>query len=159
MLSVIARVGVFMEDLDYRILAKGMLGKSMLASGFGAFRNIVKYVCLKRDKFFAEVNSRGTSQECPECGAEVKKDLSIRIHNCSSCNFTTDRDVASGQVIRNRGITLISTGGQLGTETVCAVDLPGTEVTLSRQLGSNPKGSNQKNQGVTLGCPAPSGRG
>ena len=136
---------VFFEDLDYRILAKGMLGKSMLDAGFGQFRNIVKYECLKRDKFFCEVNARGTSQECPECAAEVKKDLSVRVHLCPNCNYTTDRDVASGQVIRNRGITLISTGGQSGTETVCAVDLPGSEVTQVRQLGSNPKGNNQKN--------------
>ena len=130
---------VFMEDLDYRTLAKGMSGKSMLDAGFGAFRNIVKYVCWKRDKFFAEVNSRGTSQECPECGEEVKKNLSVRVHLCSSCKYQTDRDVASGQVIRNRGITLISTGGQPGTETVCAVDLPGVEVTQSRQKAKSSK--------------------
>jgi len=50
-----------------------MLGKYMLDGGFGQFRSIVKYVCWKLGKFFAEVNSRGTSQECPECGAIVKK--------------------------------------------------------------------------------------
>ena len=138
---------VFMEDLDYRILAKGMLGKSMLDAGFGAFRNIVKYVCWKRDKFFREVNSRGTSQECPECGGEVRKDLSVRVHLCPSCGYTTDRDVASGQVIRNRGITLISTGGQPGTETVCAVDLPGTKETLSRQKAKTRRGATRKTKG------------
>jgi len=31
---------VFMEDLDYRISAKGMLGKQMLDAGFGQFRTI-----------------------------------------------------------------------------------------------------------------------
>ena len=138
---------VFMEDLDYRILAKGMLGKSMLDAGFGAFRNIVKYVCWKRDKFFREVNSRGTSQECPECDGEVRKDLSVRVHLCPSCGYTTDRDVASGQVIRNRGITLISTGGQPGTETVCAVDLPGTKETLSRQKAKTRRGATRKTKG------------
>ena len=136
---------VFLEDLDYRTLAKGMLGLSMLDAGFGAFRSIVKYVCWKRGSFFAEVNSRGTSQECPTCGTTVKKDLSVRVHLCPNCKYQTDRDVASGQVIRNRGITLISTGGQLGIESVCAVDLLGTKVTQSRQLGSIPKGNNQKN--------------
>ena len=136
---------VFFEDLDYRILSKGMLGKSMLDAGFGQFRNIVKYVCAKRDKFFAEVNSRGTSQECPECGADVKKNLSDRVHLCPDCKYQTDRDVASGQVIR-RGRTLSSTGGQPGLESVCAADLPGTGVTQSRQLGSNlQKRKNQKN--------------
>ncbi len=68
---------VFMEDLDYRISAKGMFGKHMLDAGFGQLRNIVKYVCWKRGKFFAEVDARGTSQECPECGVEVKKVLAM----------------------------------------------------------------------------------
>ena len=138
---------VFTEDLDYRILAKGMLGKSMLDAGFGAFRNIVKYVCWKRGSFFALVNSRGTSQECPECGAEVKKDLSVRVHLCLNCKYQTDRDIASGQVIRNRGITLISTGGQPGTETVCAVDLPGSEVTQVRQKAKTRRGATRKIKG------------
>ncbi|EAW35235.1 putative transposase [Lyngbya sp. PCC 8106] len=73
---------VFMEDLDYRIMAKGMFGKQTLDAAFGQFRAIVKYVCWKRGKFFAQVDARGTSQECPECGGEVKKDLSVRIHDC-----------------------------------------------------------------------------
>jgi putative transposase len=97
---------VFMEDLDYRTSAKGMFGKDMLDAAFGQFRTIVKYVCWKRGKFFAEVDARGTSQECPECGGEVKKDLSVRIHDCPHCGYKTDRDVAAGQNIRNRGIRL-----------------------------------------------------
>ena len=139
---------VFMENLDYRILAKGMLGKSMLDAGFGAFRSIVKYVCWKRGSYFTEVNSRLTSQECPECGETVPKNLSVRVHKCPSCNFTTDRDVASGQVIRNRGIALISTGGQPGIESVCADVLLGIEATQSRQV-SKPRttGKTRKSKG------------
>jgi putative transposase len=123
---------VFMEDLDYRVSAKGMLGKHMLDAAFGRFRTIVKYVCWKRGKFFSEVDARGTSQLCPECGGEVKKDLSVRVHNCPHCGYTTDRDVAAGQNIRNRGIALISTVGQTGIESACAVGLPGTDESLSR---------------------------
>lgn len=135
---------VFMEDLDYTVMAKGMFGKQMLGGGFGAFRTIVKYVCWKRDKFFGAVNARGTSQECPECGATVKKDLSVRVHSCPECGFTTDRDVASGLVIRNRGIKLISTDGQSGIESVCAVDLPGAEETKPRQVAKTRKGKTRK---------------
>ena len=135
---------VFMEDLDYTTLAKGMLGKHMLDAGFGQFRGIVKYVCWKRDKFFAQVNARGTSLECPSCGAAVKKDLSVRIHCCSECKYTTDRDVASGQVIRNRGVALISTDGQSGIESAYAVDLPGTEETKSRSKAKTRKGVTRK---------------
>jgi putative transposase len=81
---------VFMEDLDYRTSAKGMFGKHMLDAAFGQFRTIVKHVCWKRGKFFAQVDARGTSQECPECGGEVKKDLKVRVHDCPHCGYRTD---------------------------------------------------------------------
>jgi putative transposase len=123
---------VFMEDLDYRMSAKGMLGKHMLDAGFGQFRNLVKHVCWKRGKFFGVVDACGTSQECPECGGEVKKDLSTRIHVCPHCNYITDRDVASSQVIRNRGVASISTAGHAGIESACAAGLSGTKDTSSR---------------------------
>ncbi len=130
---------VFMEDLDYRTSAKGMFGKHMLDAAFGQFRTIVKYVCCKRGKFFSEVDARGTSQLCPECGGEVKKDLSVRVHSCPHCGYTTDRDVAAGQNIKNRGIALISTVGQTGMETACAVGLPGTDESLSRSEAKSRK--------------------
>ncbi len=135
---------VFMEDLDYRTSAKGMFGKHMLDAAFGQFRAIVKYVCWKRGKFFGEVAASGTSQQCPECGGEVKKDLSVRIHDCPHCGYKTDRDVAAGQNIRNRGISLISTVGQTGIKSACADDLPGIEVTQSRQVSQSRKGKTRK---------------
>lgn len=135
---------VFMEDLDYRTLAKGMLGKQMLDAGLGQFRTITKYVCWKRGKFFGEVNARGTSIECPECGVFVRKDLSVRVHHCHACNYITDRDVASGQVIRNRGIELISTGGQPGIQNAYADGLPGVGETQSRSKSKPRKGVTRK---------------
>jgi len=135
---------VFMEGLDYRTSAKGMFGKHMLDAAFGQFRTIVKYVCWKRGKFFGVVNARGTSQQCPECGGEVRKDLSVRVHSCPSCGYTTDRDVAAGQNIRNRGIPLISTPGLGGMETACADDLPGTGKNQSRQVSKSRQGKTRK---------------
>ena len=135
---------VFMEDLDYRISAKAMFGKHMLDAAFGQFRTIVKYVCWKRGKFFGEVDARGTSQLCPECGGEVKKDLSVRVHDCRHCGYQTDRDIAAGQNIRNRGIELISTVGQTGTETACADDLPGAGKNQSRQVSKSRRGATRK---------------
>ncbi|NET66539.1 MAG: transposase [Moorea sp. SIO1G6] len=135
---------IFMEDLDYQTSAKGMLGKYMLDAGFGQFRTIVKYVCWKRGKFFGEVDARRTSQQCPECGGQVKKDLSVRVHNCPDCGYKTDRDVASGQVIKNRGIQLISTDGQSGIEIACAVGLPGVGATQSRSEAKPHKGATRK---------------
>lgn len=94
----------FFEDIDFRIMAKGFLGKHTLDAGLGQFREIVKQVCFKRGKFFGEVDHRGSSQECPDCGATVRKELKDRVHDCSSCGSKKPRDVASGQVLRNRGV-------------------------------------------------------
>jgi putative transposase len=148
---------VFMEDLDYRTTASSMLGKHMLGAGFGQFRNIVKYVCWKRGKFFGVVPARGTDQECPECGGRdglncttgkywlgkqyqtrPYKDLSARVYKCPHCKYITDRVVASSQVIRNRGIALISTAGLAGIESACAVGLPGMKETPSRSEAKPP---------------------
>jgi putative transposase len=137
---------VFMEDLDYRTSAKGMFGKHMLDAAFGQFRSLVKYVCWKRGKFFGEVDARGTSQECPECGCEVRKDLSVRVHNCINCGFHTDRDVAASSNIRNRGIKLMSTAGLAGKETACADDLPGVGENQSRQVSKPCKGKTRKSK-------------
>jgi putative transposase len=58
------------------------------------------------------VDKNYTSQQCPECGTHTgKKQLNQRIHSCPVCFYTTSRDVAAAQVIRNRGLELISASG------------------------------------------------
>jgi putative transposase len=101
-----------MEDIDFRIMAKGMLGKHTLDASFGQFRSILKWVAWVRGKFFALVDHKGTSKECPKCKAEWSNDLKIRHHICNQCGYEGNRDVASAQVICNRGIE--STQGLLG---------------------------------------------
>lgn len=118
---------IFVEDLDFRIMAKGMLGKHTLDAGLGQFTNqILPWVCFKRDVYYGKVDARGTSQECPDCGSEVRKDLSTRIHHCHICGSTKPRDVAAGQVICSRG--------QRQIENACGDDLAGAEVTQSSQV-------------------------
>ncbi|OLT62148.1 transposase [Moorena bouillonii PNG] len=95
---------IFVEDIDYRVMAKGFLGKHSLDASFGQFRELLKWVCWKRGKFFATVDHRGTSKQCPNCGAEWDNNLSIRWHTCKECSYSNNRDVASAEVIRNRGI-------------------------------------------------------
>jgi putative transposase len=40
-----------------------------------------------------------------------KKELDVRVHSCSECGYTQDRDVAASEVIRNRGLELIAAVG------------------------------------------------
>ncbi|MEQ9552634.1 MAG: transposase [Coleofasciculus sp. G3-WIS-01] len=95
---------IFVEDIDFRIMAKGFLGKHTIDAGFGQFRSILKFVGNKRGVFVGEVDHRGTSQTCPNCRVEVRKELSDRIHYCPECRYEVDRDIASAQEICNRGI-------------------------------------------------------
>ncbi|MEB3292510.1 MAG: transposase [Synechococcales bacterium] len=118
---------VFVEDLDFRILAKGMLSKHTLDAGLGQFVNqILPWVCWKRDVYYGKVDARGTSQTCPDCEAAVRKDLSVRLHHCPECGSTKPRDIAAAQVV--------STRGQRGMETACGVEVTGASVTVSSQL-------------------------
>jgi putative transposase len=115
---------MFVEDLDFRIMAKGMLGKHTLDAGLGQFTNqILPWVCFKRNVFYGKVDAYGTSQECPDCGASVKKDLSVRMSQCLECGSTKPRDIAAAQVICTRG--------QRGIENACGADLAGVAVTSS----------------------------
>jgi len=43
------------------------------------------------------------------CG---KKSLSQRVHQCSDCGYTTDRDVAAAQVVKKRGISTVGSTGK-----------------------------------------------
>ncbi|MBD2410792.1 transposase [Nostoc calcicola FACHB-389] len=99
---------VFVEDLNLVGLSRGMLGKHCLDAGFGQFFNILEQTCFKRGVYFQKVDSRKTSQICPNCSVETgKKELSERTHVCSNCGYTTDRDVAAAQVVLVRGLAAV----------------------------------------------------
>lgn len=117
---------IFVEDLDFRVMAKGFLGKHTLDAGLGQFVNqVLPWVCFKRGVFYGKVDAYGTSQECPDCGAKVKKDLSVRVSHCHECGSIKPRDIAAAQVINARG--------QWASQMVCGWDLPGAETTQARQ--------------------------
>ncbi len=115
---------IFVEDINFVSWQRGMLSKSSADAGFGQFINILSWVCWKRDAYFAKVDKNGTSQTCPNCGTHTgKKELEMRIHSCPSCGYTTTRDVAAAQEIRNRGINAV---GQTVAENVCGLDATGS---------------------------------
>ena len=126
---------IFVEDLDFRTWAKGMLGKHTLDAGFGQFFNILAWVCWKRGVYFGKVDYRYTSQICPNCEAHTgKKDLYERIHKCPECNFEINRDVAAAQVICQRGITAV---GQIVEKNDCRDGLTGIGDNLVKNLRSS----------------------
>lgn len=141
---------IFAEELNLKALAKGMLGKHCLDAGWGQFLTTLEWVAWKQGVFFFKVPAAESSQECPECATAVKKDLSIRVHHCPECGYETDRDVASGQVIRNRGLAAvghIAKGARCGGSPRCG---DSREACGAESVGVALK---QENSGAIQGSP------
>jgi putative transposase len=82
---------------------KAELNRSILDVGMGMFRKALEYKLAEAGGVFIEVPTQKVkpSQTCPNCGHQQKKELSERVHQCSSCGYTADRDVAAAQVMLN----------------------------------------------------------
>jgi len=102
---------IFVEDLNCRGLARGMLRRDCVDAAFGQFLNLLEWVALKEGVYVERIDPSGTSQTCPECGATVAKDLSTREHNCPECGYRVHRDHAAAEVVLQRGLSAISTRG------------------------------------------------
>ncbi|MBD2580055.1 RNA-guided endonuclease TnpB family protein [Oscillatoria sp. FACHB-1406] len=99
---------IFAEDLNLKALGRSALRKACLDAAWGSFLNILSHVCWKRGVYFAKVDARETSQVCPNCGTNCgKKPLAQRVHHCDSCGYTTNRDVAAAQVVKERGLNAV----------------------------------------------------
>ncbi len=130
---------IFVEDIDFRVWAKGMFSKHTLDAGFGQFLSILKFVCWKRGVYFDKVDKNYTSQVCPQCDAYTgKKELKDRVHVCPECGYTTHRDVAAAQIVRNRGRSGV---GRIldNKEIACGDGLAGTGNRLVKSLRSRKK--------------------
>ena len=57
-----------------------------------------------------KVEPEGTTQECAECGVEVKKELWVREHSCPTCGFETDRDENAAYNVLQRGLSELGVG-------------------------------------------------
>jgi putative transposase len=79
------------------------LNRSLLDVGIGNILSLIKYKLDECQGVFVEVPTVkvAPSQTCPNCGHKKKKELSERVHQCSNCGYTCDRDVAAAQVMLN----------------------------------------------------------
>ena len=140
---------IFVEDINFVSWQRGMLSKSSADAGFGRFVNILEWVCWKTDTYFAKVDKKGTSQTCPNCGTHTgKKTLDIRFHSCPECGYTTTRDLAAAQEIRNRGLKAV---GQVVSENVCGDGLAGASghASLAKNLRSRKSKSRDLESPIT----------
>ena len=100
------------EDLRIKNLVKNhCLARSINDAGWYQFRKWLEYFGVKFGRATVAVNPAYTSQVCSNCGAIVKKSLSMRTHVCE-CGLVMDRD-------RNAAVNILklalSTVGHTGT--------------------------------------------
>ena len=67
---------IFVEDLDFRMMAKGFLGKHTLDAGLGQFVNqILPWVCFKRDVYYGKVGRLRHLSGVPRLWGQSKEGL------------------------------------------------------------------------------------
>jgi putative transposase len=105
------------------------LNRNMLDVGIGMLKSAIKYKVIEAGGEYIEIPTQKVkpSQTCPSCGYQQEKQLSDRIHNCSNCDYTADRDVAAAQVMVNwalynsavLGTSIVKRGVSVTTSTHC----------------------------------------
>lgn len=84
---------VAIEDLKVRNMVKNHhLAKSISDASWTLFRQWLEYFGKVFDVPVIAVAPHYTSQNCSNCGQEVKKSLSTRTHKCPHCGYLDDRD-------------------------------------------------------------------
>jgi putative transposase len=84
---------VAIEDLKVRNMVKNHhLSKSISDASWTLFRQWLEYFGKVFDVPVIAVAPHYTSQNCSNCGHEVKKSLSTRTHKCPHCGYLDDRD-------------------------------------------------------------------
>jgi putative transposase len=81
------------------MLANHRLSLSAADAGLGTFQTLLTSKAANAGCELVWVHAAYTSQACSGCGALVKKDLSVRVHDCPHCGFVIDRDLNAARNI------------------------------------------------------------
>lgn len=104
--KLVRRYGlVVVESLNIRgMLKNDKLARSISDAGWAGFLEALRTKAESAGVAYVEVDPRGTSQQCSGCGAEVRKDLSVRRHECEHCGLSLHRDENAARNILARGL-------------------------------------------------------
>jgi len=104
---------IVFEKLDIQELqvsGNKTIRRNIADVAWGQFVQFTTYKAANAGRGVALVNPRGTTQMCSGCGAIVRKDLSVRIHDCPQCGLVLNRDHNAALNILALGLQSISTG-------------------------------------------------
>jgi len=86
------------------MVQNGYLAKSIADAAWSKLVELVAYKAENAGRKLVQVNPRNTSQMCSGCGELVKKELTVRVHHCSSCGLKIDRDLNAARNILSLGL-------------------------------------------------------
>jgi len=99
---------ICVEDLDIKGLKeKGHnngMHRSIHDASWSKFIFMLSYKAQSAGRKLIKVDPRDTTQRCSACGSIVKKDLSVRVHECPYCGFSCDRDYNASRNILITGM-------------------------------------------------------
>lgn len=93
---------IAVENLNVRGLARSALARDVNDQGWSQFVTLLHEKAESAARQVVPVDPRNTSRECPGCGVIVAKTLAQRVHECATCGYTADRDVAAARIILAR---------------------------------------------------------
>ena len=102
---LVNRFGIILfEDLNItRMIKNHCLAKSIADAAWNQLATYTRYKAEEAGCTYIEIDPRGTSQRCSRCMTVVKKDLSVRVHQCPVCGLEIDRDL-------NAAINILAVG-------------------------------------------------
>ena len=102
---LVNRFGIIVfEDLNItRMIKNHCVAKSIADAAWNQLATYTRYKAEEAGCTYIEIDPRGTSQRCSRCMTVVKKDLSVRVHQCPVCGLEIDRDL-------NAAINILAVG-------------------------------------------------
>jgi len=124
---------VFVENLNVKgLLERPQNARNTAEVGWRDFITILEHHGDKHGCHVVEVNPRGTTKECAECGVETAKPLWVREHSCPACGFELDRDWNAALNIKSRGLDVLGVVHSKSTPAETATALDTLSVSASR---------------------------
>lgn len=107
---------IIFEDLSISgMIQNRSFAKSIQDVSWGKLIAFTQSKAERAGKSVILVDPRNTSQICSSCETIVKKDLSVRIHECPACGLILHRDHNAALNIRTRGMREIACGDLANT--------------------------------------------
>jgi putative transposase len=105
-LNLVRRHGLIaVERLDISSMFRSRrFSRAIADAAWGGFLAILGHKAESAGATVVEIDPRGTSQTCSGCGTEVRKDLSVRRHDCQRCGLSLHRDENAARNILARGL-------------------------------------------------------